>query len=80
MQPLASSRPAAALHHRHSYPYLVPAKHGKHIIVSSEPSTYKDSEWEVVEKNHKVLVEKNVESMEIKEIEVPADWNSEDNV
>jgi glutamine amidotransferase len=55
-------------------------KHGKHIIVSSEPSTYKESEWEVVPKNHKILVEKNVESLVVRDINVPDDWNVEDDM
>ncbi len=31
--------------------------HGKHVIVASEPSTYKIEEWKLVEKNHAILVE-----------------------
>ncbi|KAF4632506.1 hypothetical protein G7Y89_g5630 [Cudoniella acicularis] len=31
--------------------------HGKHVIVSSEPTTYKDEEWSLIEKNRVVLVE-----------------------
>lgn len=31
-------------------------EHGKHVIVASEPTTYKDKEWTLVEKNHFILV------------------------
>jgi len=34
-------------------------EHGKHVIVASEPTTYKVEEWNVIEKNHAVLVEKD---------------------
>jgi len=30
--------------------------HGKHFIVASEPTTYKESEWTLIEKNKAVLV------------------------
>ena len=29
-----------------------PEEHGLHVIVASEPSTYKGEEWSLVEKNH----------------------------
>jgi glutamine amidotransferase len=32
------------------------AEHGKHVIIASEPSTYKDKEWNLIEKNHGVMV------------------------
>ncbi|TVY81059.1 putative glutamine amidotransferase DUG3 [Lachnellula suecica] len=31
-------------------------EHGSHVIVASEPTTYKDAEWTLIEKNHVVLV------------------------
>lgn len=31
--------------------------HGKHVIVASEPTTYKKVEWDLIEKNHAILVE-----------------------
>ena len=31
-------------------------EHGKHVIVASEPTTYKDKEWTLIEKNHCILV------------------------
>jgi glutamine amidotransferase len=32
-------------------------EHGRHVIVASEPSTYKIAEWTLVKKNHVVIVE-----------------------
>jgi len=32
-------------------------EHGKHVIVASEPTTYKESQWELIEKNRVVMVE-----------------------
>jgi glutamine amidotransferase len=31
--------------------------HGRHVIVASEPTTYKDQEWTLIEKNHAVVVD-----------------------
>ncbi|KAJ9620689.1 uncharacterized protein PV06_06084 [Exophiala oligosperma] len=33
------------------------AEHGKHVIVASEPTTYKAGEWALIEKNHALLVD-----------------------
>jgi glutamine amidotransferase len=33
-------------------------EHGKHVIVASEPTTYKDEEWTLIEKNRVVIVGK----------------------
>ena len=35
--------------------------HGRHVIVASEPSTYKDREWTLIEKNRVVLVGPDME-------------------
>ena len=43
-------------------------KHGTHVIVASEPTTYKQAEWALIEKNHAVLVDK-AGKMEIEKIE-----------
>jgi glutamine amidotransferase len=32
-------------------------EHGKHVIVASEPTTYKDKEWTLIEKNKAVIVD-----------------------
>jgi glutamine amidotransferase len=46
-------------------------EHGQHVIVASEPTTYKQEEWDVIEKNHALLVGKDgtarVEKIEIDE-------------
>jgi glutamine amidotransferase len=34
-------------------------EHGKHVIIASEPTTYKDKEWVLIEKNHAVIVDSN---------------------
>ncbi|EXJ96383.1 hypothetical protein A1O1_01509 [Capronia coronata CBS 617.96] len=33
------------------------SEHGKHVIIASEPTTYKVQEWSLIEKNHAVLVD-----------------------
>ena len=38
--------------------YKKAEEHGKHIIVASEPSTYKQHEWELIPKNHGVIVDR----------------------
>ncbi|OBT64470.1 hypothetical protein VE03_05355 [Pseudogymnoascus sp. 23342-1-I1] len=42
-------------------------EHGKHVIVASEPTTYKKVEWELIEKNHAIVVdgEGEVEFVEV---------------
>ena len=47
-------------------------EHGKHVIVASEPSTYKDKEWTLVEKNRVVLVGPNGE-VKIEGMRYPGD-------
>lgn len=49
--------------------------HGKHLIVASEPSTYKPKEWNLIEKNHCVMVEADG-TMKVEEIKYPAELNS----
>jgi glutamine amidotransferase len=71
----------------HEEEKLDPTQHGKHIIVSSEPTTYKENEWEVVPKNYKVVVEGDtdkdgqleMESGEVKvqQINVKDEWYCE---
>lgn len=40
-------------------PYMTKkaGEHGKHVIVASEPTTYKKCEWNLMEKNRAILVE-----------------------
>lgn len=33
------------------------SEHGKHVIIASEPTTYKAEEWILIEKNHALLVD-----------------------
>lgn len=44
--------------HAHN-PYMTKKadEHGKHVIVASEPTTYKKCEWNLMEKNRTILVE-----------------------
>lgn len=43
------------------------ADHGKHVIVASEPTTYKDKEWNLIEKNRVVLVD-NTGEVQVQEM------------
>jgi len=52
-------------------------EHGAHVIVASEPSTYKDEEWTLIEKNQAVLVDENGK-MEVKSIEYDSTWDAQD--
>ena len=45
-------------------------EHGVHVIVASEPTTYKQKEWNLIEKNHAVLVGKDGKHVS-EPIEVP---------
>jgi len=44
----------AAGHNPHAHKNA--EEHGKHVIVASEPTTYKDHDWTLIEKNHAVVV------------------------
>jgi len=35
-----------------------PDKHGKHLIVASEPTTYKEEEWELIPRNECVMIDR----------------------
>jgi len=39
--------------------YKEPREHGSHVIVASEPSTYKREQWTLIPKNHCLLVDKD---------------------
>jgi glutamine amidotransferase len=47
-----------------------PREHGKHVIIASEPTTYKIEEWNVVEKNHGVMVDRDGNAKVVK-IDMP---------
>ena len=48
--------------------------HGSHVIVASEPSTYRSKEWDLIEKNHCVLVEKDG-GVRMDRVRYPDEWN-----
>lgn len=52
-----------------------PEEHGSHVIVASEPSTYKPKEWTLIEKNHCLMVEKDGKA-QVEKLEFPQDWNA----
>jgi glutamine amidotransferase len=35
--------------------------HGKHVIVASEPTTYHDEDWKLIDKNHCIMVGRDME-------------------
>ena len=51
-------------------------EHGKHVIVASEPSTYKKEDWELIGKNECLLVDKEG-GVKIEKVDVPEEWNAE---
>jgi glutamine amidotransferase len=55
--------------------YKDPKEHGKHVIVASEPSTYKEKEWELIPKNHCIFVEKDGR-IELEAIPYPEEYNA----
>lgn len=50
-------------------------EHGRHVIVASEPSTYKKGEWKLLEKNLAVVVERDGR-MKVQEVGVKKEWNA----
>ncbi|KAI9822653.1 MAG: hypothetical protein M1827_000372 [Pycnora praestabilis] len=53
-----------------------PSEHGSHVIVASEPSTYKDKEWDLIPKNHYVAVEKGCGQVRVAQIEYEQGWDA----
>ena len=49
--------------------------HGSHVIVASEPTTYREKEWTLIEKNHCVLVEQDG-SVTMDRVQYPGDWDA----
>jgi glutamine amidotransferase len=45
-------------------------EHGSHVIVASEPTTYKKEQWNLIPKNHSLAVGKDGQ-VEVTPIEVP---------
>jgi predicted glutamine amidotransferase len=51
--------------------------HGKHIIIASEPSTYKESDWHLIPRNS--LVTASAENgVQVAPIEYKKEWDAED--
>lgn len=50
-------------------------EHGSHVIVASEPSTYNSKEWELIEKNHCLMVETDGKA-QLEKLEYPQEWNA----
>lgn len=50
-------------------------EHRSHVIVASEPSTYDQKEWLLIEKNHCLMVEKDGKAV-IEKLEYPEAWNA----
>lgn len=53
------------------------ASHGKHVIVSSEPSTYREDQWKLIGKN-KVLMVDHQGTPTMADIPYDTAWNAED--
>lgn len=51
-------------------------EHGRHVIVASEPSTYKDEEWQLIQKNWCLTVETDG-SVNVSKIPYEEGWNAE---
>lgn len=48
--------------------------HDRHVIVSSEPSTYREEDWTLIEKNHCLLV--GEDGVRIEEFQILVGLNS----
>lgn len=51
-------------------------RHGRHLIIASEPSTYKESDWELIGKNQ-FLVASPGGAFEIKNVPYGIGWDAE---
>lgn len=52
-------------------------QHGKHVIVASEPSTYKEKEWSLIGKNQCLLVDTDG-TPKLEDIPYDEAWNADD--
>jgi glutamine amidotransferase len=50
-------------------------EHGRHVIVASEPTTYKADEWMVIEKNHSITVDMEMNVL-VEKLDIPAELNA----
>lgn len=60
----------------HRYVGIPEENHGKHLIIASEPSTYKESDWELIGKNQ-FLVASPEGPFEIKDAPYGMGWDAE---
>ncbi|KAK5134741.1 hypothetical protein LTR08_006116 [Meristemomyces frigidus] len=51
--------------------------HGRHVIVASEPSTYKEDDWKLIGKNQCVMVEADG-NCEVRDVGYEKAWDAED--
>jgi len=51
-------------------------EHGKHVIVASEPTTYREEEWELLPKNSCLMVDTDGEVL-VKDIVYDTAWNAD---
>jgi glutamine amidotransferase len=53
--------------------YKDPSQHARHVIIASEPSTYKHEQWNLIPKNKALSVDEDG-VMEIMPMEMPASF------
>nr|POE86652.1 putative glutamine amidotransferase dug3 [Quercus suber]POE87645.1 putative glutamine amidotransferase dug3 [Quercus suber] len=53
---------------------ISPESHGKHLIVASEPSTYKDADWHLIGKNQCLLATPD-SKFDVTDVPYPREWN-----
>lgn len=51
--------------------------HGKHIIIASEPSTYKEDDWHLIPRNS-LVVASTEHGVQVKPIAYKEEWNARD--
>ena len=59
------------------YSGLDPADHGLHLIVASEPSTYKAEDWHLIGKNQCVVASPG-KGFEVRDIKYREEWDAVD--
>lgn len=61
----------------HNASRIAEEEHGAHVIVASEPSTYKEEDWELIGKNQALLVGLDGEAR-VEDIDYDKSWNAQD--
>lgn len=54
-------------------------EHGAHVIVASEPSTYREQDWDLIGKNQILLVDRDG-SAKLEDLDYDQAWNGKDDV